>query len=224
MIGVAVYKTTPWWQNLAFSWFDIALVALLIFGYWRGRKRGMSREFLPVLYWIAVAVGGAAGYSILGDQLLTGSLVKSVYGKNFTARAEVFFWSYVLIMVVIYLIFAILSRALKAKLEGSNAFGSGEYYLGMIAGIVRYACMIVVALALLHAPHYTATEIANAKAYKNATYGAGLSGYSGDYIPDFAEVQASVFKNSLAGPLIENHLDFALINSLKPVKKSGAAR
>jgi hypothetical protein len=36
----------------AFNWFDVALVLVLAFGFWRGRKRGMTKELLPTLQWL----------------------------------------------------------------------------------------------------------------------------------------------------------------------------
>jgi uncharacterized membrane protein required for colicin V production len=219
----AVHSNTQWYQNLAFNWFDVALVAVLVFGYWRGRKRGMSRECLPVFFWISVVAAGAAGYQLLGDQLLNGKMVKSVWGKNFTNRTEVYIASYALIALVVYIIFAILNRAFKARLEGSNAFGSNEYYLGMFAGVIRYACILLVALALLNAPFYSAQEIAASKLYKLNTYAAGgnikgLENDTGDFIPDLSEIQTSVFQGSFMGPIIKNNLSVLLINAI-PLSK-----
>jgi hypothetical protein len=100
------------------------------------------------------------------------------------------------------------------RLTGSNFFGSAEYYLGMLSGLVRYACILLVALALLNAPHYTAADIANSEAYNARWFGGGLQGYSGDYFPTVQSVQQSVFKKSLIGPLIKKYLDVLLINSV----------
>ena len=147
MFAAAITRTTPWYQHLAFNSFDLALVGLLAFGFWRGRKRGMSRECLPLLFWLGVVLAGGFGYAIVGDQFLNGSAIKTVYGKHFTNRTAVFVWSYLLIALVVYIVFAALSRAFKAKLEGSNAFGGSEYYLGIIAGILRYACILLAVLA-----------------------------------------------------------------------------
>ena len=47
MFAAVIQKTTPWWQHFAFNWFDVALVLVLAFGFWRGRKRGMTKELLP---------------------------------------------------------------------------------------------------------------------------------------------------------------------------------
>jgi len=228
MFAVVVHNNKQWYQNLVFNWFDLALVALLVFGFWRGRKRGMSRECLPVLFWMAVLGAGAAGYPIVANQLLTGSWVRTIFGKPFTNHTAVDVGSYLLIMFAVYLVFAILNRVFKARLEGSNAFGGSEYYLGMVAGVLRYVCMLLVALAFLNAPYYSPAEIAASKLYKLNTYAAGggakgLENDTGDFIPDLAEIQASVFKDSMMGPFIKDDLGYVLINSVPPGKKSHAA-
>lgn len=224
MFAAALHNQKQWYQSLAFNWFDLALLALLAFGFWRGRKRGMSRECLPVLFWISVLLAGAFGYKLLGDQFLNGEWVKSLFGKNFVNRTQVFMYSYAIIAFGVYLIYAILNRAFKAKLEGSNAFGGSEYYLGILAGIVRYACIVLVALALMHAPFYSAAEIAASKAYKLDTFGSkgvkGLEDDTGDYIPDFSEIQESIFKGSLLGPFIKDNLSVLLINAVPATLKT----
>ena len=224
MFAAAIHNQKQWYQSLSFNWFDVALVALLAFGFWRGRKRGMSRECLPVTFWICVVAAGAFGYQPLGDQFLHADWVKSAYGRNFVDRAEVYMSSYGLCAFGVYLIFAILNRAFKAKLEGSNAFGGSEYYLGILAGIVRYACIVLVALALAHAPFYSAAEIAASKITKQELLGSrgvkGLENDTGDYIPDFSEIQDSIFKGSLIGPFIRDNLSMLLINALPATIKT----
>ena len=80
--------------------------------------------------------------------------------------------------------------------------------------------MVLVALALLNGPYYTLADIAGAKAYNNRWYGGGLKDYNGDFIPSVDEVQASVFKESLLGPLIKDNLSVLLINTIDKVKKT----
>ena len=206
-----------------FNWFDVALVLILAFGFWRGRKRGMSREFLPVSFWLTLVLAGGFGYQWIGDQLIHQGVIKSVFGKNFTERTAAYVTSYLLIALVALIIFSILSRASKAKLEGSNAFGGSEYYFGMIAGVIRYACMLIAALALLNAPFYSAAEIAATKAYNNRWFGGGMKDYSGDFIPSVQELQTSVFKKSLLGPFIHDKLSLLLIDTMSAsgAKKPG---
>ena len=39
-----------------FNWFDIALVIFLVIGAFRGRKRGMSQEVIPLFKWITITI------------------------------------------------------------------------------------------------------------------------------------------------------------------------
>jgi hypothetical protein len=98
------------------------------------------------------------------------------------------------------------------KLIGSDVFGSGEYYLGMVAGVVRYACILIFGLALLNAPLYTQSQIDADLKFQNDVYGS-------DFFPKLYNVQADVFKNSFVGPHIQNELGFLLIKSTPAERK-----
>ncbi len=212
MIAAAVQKTS-WTNNLGFSWFDVILVGVLAFGYWRGRKNGMTKEALLVSKWVVLVVACTFGYAPLGNLLIQTGVIKAVFGHKFNEQTAAFLTSYALIAGLVFIIFGFIKKAFKEKVSGSNAFGSSEYYLGMISGIVRYACLIIVFLAVLNAPVYSAAEIQAKKEYNNRTYGGGLQGYSGDFIPSVDELQDSVFKKSLLGPQIKNNLAVLLINT-----------
>ena len=80
----------------------------------------------------------------------------------------------------------------------------------MISGMIRYACMMIFALALLNAPYYTAADIARSKAYNARWYGGGMQGFSGDFFPTLQSVQESVFKTSFTGKYIKEYLDVML--------------
>lgn len=227
MIAAAVQKTTPWWQNLSFSfgWFDVVLVAVLAFGIWRGRKRGMSREGLPTTMWLAAVIGGGFGYQPLGEILLKSGYVRQVFGTSVNERTASFVIAYLAITFAAFLIYSLLAKFFKEKLAGSNTFGSGEYYLGMIAGMVRYACLLLFILALMNAPYYSAAEIAATKAYNNRWYGGGMKDYNGEFIPSFDQIQANVFVDSRTGAAIKKYLSVFLISGTDqvPAKKPAAA-
>jgi uncharacterized membrane protein required for colicin V production len=210
MIAVTVQKSS-WWHNLSFNWFDIALLAILAFGFWRGRKRGMSREVLPTAMWLVAVIGAGLGCQLLGDPLVKTGYIRQVFGKTFGERTAAYIICYLAICVVALILHSILKKVFKERVSGSNAFGSGEYYLGMIAGVIRYACITIFFLALLNAPVYSPAEIKQDEAYRNRWYGGGLKDYSGDFIPSIPEVQTSVFKKSLVGPFIHDSLGSLLI-------------
>lgn len=220
MFAAAIFKTTPWWQHFAFNWFDVALVLVLAFGFWRGRKRGMTKELLPSLQWLAILLGAGFGHIFVADWLTQQGLVKQAFGNTFKERTAALMSGYLLIALVIFIVFTALKRKFNPKLEGSSFFGGNEYYWGVFAGLIRYVSMVLVALALLNAPLYSLADIAAAKAYNNRWYGGGLKDYNGDFIPSVDEVQDSVFKQSLLGPLIKDNLSMLLINTDETAKKT----
>ena len=222
MIATIVQKMTPWYQNLPVNWFDVALLLVLGFGFWRGRKRGMSREALPTGFWLAVVIGGGLGDQPLGNWLLSTGYVRQVFGTSVNEHTLAYVISYLAIFLAAFFVYSMLAKLFKEKVSGSNAFGSGEYYLGTISGMVRYGCVALFFLALLNAPYYSAAEIAAQKAYNNRTFGGGLQGYSGEFFPSIAEIQADVFQHSLAGPAIHSNLSALLIQNSAPGKKTGS--
>jgi hypothetical protein len=201
-------------SRLLFNAFDVALVLILAFGFWRGRKNGMTKELLPFSQWLVIVFAAGLGYELLGDLLIQSHVVKSVFGTNFNEKTAAYISAYLIITGVVWIIFAFIRKHLKEKLEGSNVFGSGEYYLGILCGMVRYACMVLFALALLNAPYYSQEEIAARQAYNNRWYGGGLKDFKGDFIPSLDEMQAGVFKNSLTGPFIKKGAGVLLINNV----------
>jgi len=219
MVLAVIKPPAPWYSHFAFNWFDVAVVGILIFGYWRGRKRGMTKEFLPTLQWLLILLLGGFGHVFLADWLQQTGVIKSVFGNHFNDRTAALMSSYLLIAFVIFAVFAGLRRKYDPQLECSNVFGGNEYYWGVVAGLLRYACLMLVALALLNAPLYSAEDIAKQKAYNNRWYGGGLKDYNGDFIPTVYEVQDSIFKQSLLGPFIKGNLSVLLINTGSEVKK-----
>jgi uncharacterized membrane protein required for colicin V production len=218
MVAAIIQKTGPWYEHFAFNWFDIALVLVLAFGFWRGRKRGMTKELLPSLQWVAILLGAGFGHIVLANWFQQQGLVKKVFGNHFTERTAALMSAYLCITFVIFVVFTALKRKYNPKLEGSSFFGGNEYYWGVAAGLVRYACMVLVALALLNAPYYSAGEIAASKAYNNRWYGGGMKDFNGDFIPTVYEVQDGIFKQSLIGPFIKNDLAILLINTTETKK------
>jgi len=218
MVFAVIPKPSHWYQQLTFNWFDVMLVLLLAFGFWRGRKRGMTKEMLPTLQWVSILLAAGFGHIFLADWIQQQGLVKMMFGNQFNERTAALMSGYVAILVLLMIVFAVLKRKYEPKLEGSSMFGGNEYYWGIVAGLVRYLCLVLVALALLNAPYYTQADILARQAYNNRWYGGGLKDYNGDFIPTMYEVQDSIFKQSLLGPYIKSSLSMLLINST-PVKQ-----
>src|SRR5690348_16224440 len=120
-------------MNLPFNWFDIAILLVLFIGLQRGRKHGMSEEIILVIKWLSIIVIGGLGYGVIGDVIADNSV--------FTRFAS-YLMAYIIIALGITVTFLVIKKMSNGKLVGSDVFGSGEYYLGMIAGVVRYTCIL----------------------------------------------------------------------------------
>jgi hypothetical protein len=199
-----------------FGWFDVVVVVVLGFGLFRGRRNGMAKELVPTVMWITLVLVCGLGYSMAAQVLINaaglGKLLSSIL-------------AYLILAMVVYLVFALIHKKLTPKMAANNTFGSGEFYLGMPAGLIRFACILLAALALLNAPVYTAGQIAAHNAYVAQTYGGGEQGFSGDFFPSLQSIQEQVFKKSLSGPFIASCFGPVLINIGSPDakgQKSGA--
>jgi hypothetical protein len=192
-------------ENLPVNWFDVAVLGLLILGLFRGRKHGMSKEILPLLKWLTLVLVSGFCYPQVA-QLLVNSAGLGKFASCF--------FGYLLLAFVIIIVFMIFKQLLGYRTSENNFFGSSEYYLGMVSGMVRFACMLLAVLALLNAPYYTQTDIQAHAAYAKRWFGGGV--YSGNYFPDLATVQESVFKKSFTGPYIKDYLGPLLIETAPP--------
>src|SRR5580698_7964844 len=224
MIAVIIQKT-QWWQHLGFNWVDLAVVLVLVFAFWQGRRRGMTKEFLPTIEWVLILFGAGFGHVFLADWFQQEGFVRKVFGNHFNERTAALMSAYLIILSVIFITFSLLKRKYNPKLEGSSFFGGNEYYWGVAAGLVRYVCLILVALALLNGPYYSPNEIAAIQQYKLNNFAAGghvkgMENDTGDFIPSVYEVQDTVFKNSFIGAFIKQDLSVLLINSTAAVKKT----
>jgi uncharacterized membrane protein required for colicin V production len=184
-------------MTLPFNWFDIAILLILYVGVRRGRKHGMSEEVVLVVKWLAIIIAGGFGYAIIGD---------IIAGNTVSSRLSAYMMGYFVIALFIAVIFLVIKKMANGKLIGSDVFGSGEYYLGMMAGMVRYTCITICALAFLNAPKYTQSEIAEDLKFQNDVYGS-------NFFPKLYSVQQDVFEKSFIGPYIHKDLEFLLIES-----------
>lgn len=189
-------------DNLPVNWFDFALLGLLVFGLLRGRKNGMTKEVLPTAQWVCIVVAGAFTYPLVAQLLNTTCNLGPAWSASL---------GYLSVTVVVWMLFTFIKRAMARRLEGSNVFGSSEYYLGMFSGTIRYVCIVLFFLALANVPKYTAADIAAKAAYNKRWYGGGM--YDGNYVPDFNNVQDAIFKKSFTGPYIKDYAAIMLIQN-----------
>jgi uncharacterized membrane protein required for colicin V production len=205
---IAAVPQSMSFNNLPFNWFDVTFMVVLCFGLWRGRRNGMSKEAMPVFQWLSLVLVCGMYYSLIAptyaNTLGTGKLASAMLGYGTLALA-------------VWMVFYILKGIFVPRLTGSNFFGGGEYYLGMVSGMIRFTCMLLAALALLNAPYYTTADIQAHNAYVQRWFGGGL--YSGNFFPDVNTVQEQVFKKSFTGHYITNYMGTLLIETAPPSAK-----
>jgi hypothetical protein len=114
--------------------------------------------------------------------------------------------------LLVLLLFAGIKRALGGKLLGSDIFGRSEYYLGMGAGLVRFSCILLTALALLNARYFSPIEVRAMEKYDQEWYGSS-------YFPGLHSLQTTVFDKSFTGQWIKQNLGFLLIKPTEPDKR-----
>jgi len=190
--------------NTSFNVFDVVLPIVLILGILRGRKHGMSEELMSLIKWLAIVIGCAYVYEPAGTWLAQTS--------PFSLLAS-FMMVYITLGLVILGIFGLVKHRLGDKLVGSDIFGRSEYYLGMVSGLVRFACILMACLAVLNARYFSPQEVRAMEDFQNDVYGK-------NYFPTWHSAQAVVFENSVSGSWIKEHLGFFLIKPTKPEDKS----
>ena len=182
-------------MNLPFNWFDILLLIVAAAGVARGRKRGLSEELITMLQWLATVAVCTFTYKPVGQFLVSFSDFSLLFCRV---------TAYLLMMLVVWMIFIVLKRTVGGKLIGSDAFGKGEYYLGMPAGFIRFLCILLTILAVINARFYTPAEVTANEIYTMDVYGS-------DYFPGLYAAQQDIFFKSFTGPLLKEHLPILLI-------------
>jgi len=190
--------------SLPFNWIDLAIVALIGVGVARGRKRGMSEELLDVIKWVVILFACSRLYEPLGGMLATSSVFSLL---------SCYVAVYMAVLLVVMLIFSAIRRQIGAKVVGSDFFGMGEYYLGMLAGGFRYICVILVVMAFLHARYYSPQELQAQAAQQEKDFGSS-------FFPTFGTFQESIFRGSFVGSQVQTFLGTFLIASTPPETKT----
>ena len=182
----------------------------------------MSKEVIPVSMWLLIVIVGGLCAPFLAGWLASSGVIAKIFQGTVTVPTASSVISYLFIAVAIFLAFTPLRTKFreKASAGNSNTFGSGEYYLGMASGCIRFACILLFFLAILNAPFYSAEEIAAKKAYDQRWYGGGQAGFSGEFFPSIPEIQADVFNSSFSGRIIRDDLSIVLLHASSLSKKS----
>jgi uncharacterized membrane protein required for colicin V production len=177
------------------NWVDFLTVIVLLIGIMRGRKRGLSEELLDTIQWLAIIFTCAFFYQPLGAAMAA---------KPVLSTLTYYLVAYIGIALAIKLVFTFIKRRVGEKLVGSDMFGGAEYYLGMIAGTIRFACIYLFLLNLLHAPYYSPETLAAVAQAQQKNFG-DIS------FPTLGSLQQTFFKKSLTGQATEKYLALVLI-------------
>jgi uncharacterized membrane protein required for colicin V production len=181
-----------------FNYFDIVAAVWLVLGLFRGRKRGMSQELLPLIQWLGIVAAGGLLYWPFSSLVRQYTLFSTLW-SCVTA--------YLLIAAGVHLVYLWLKQMLGTKLVEKDPFGRGEFYLGMMAGIARFACMLLFAMALMNSHVVSAAERAK-------TEKAQKENFSDIRFPTYGEVQQDILFNSFTGNFVQSKLRTVLIATI----------
>jgi uncharacterized membrane protein required for colicin V production len=191
------------WSRPNLNYVDLIVAVWLIIGLFRGRKRGMTQELLPTLQWVAIVVVAGLFYKPF-----------AVVIKQYAQFEQL--WSnilaYLLIAFGVHLVYLWIKHVIHEKLIGSDIFGRAEYYLGMVAGVIQFACMVIVACALMNSRVYTRAELAKTEKIQS-------DAFSDIRFPTYGTIQQAVLFQSYSGTLVETNLHSLLIASSTPAPK-----
>lgn len=192
--------------KLQINWVDFVILLLLAIGLIRGRKRGMSEEVLDLVKWVLIVVLAGHLYLPVGNMIAS----MTPFG-HLTCYVAV----YATTLIVFQVFFSAIKKAVGEKLITSDAFGDGEYYMGMVAGVFRYVCVIIVCLAFINARLYTAEEMRADENFQENNFGSIRLPTSASW----GRLQRTVFEGSFTGMLAHNYLATYLIRSTAPEDK-----
>ncbi|HUD48975.1 MAG TPA: CvpA family protein [Candidatus Baltobacteraceae bacterium] len=182
------------------NYVDLIVVVWLIIGLLYGRKRGMTQELLPTIQWVAIVVVAGLFYQPLSAQIQQYAHFEPLW-SNVSA--------YLLLGFGVHLVYLWVKHLLHHKLIGTDMFGKGEYYFGMLAGMVRFGCMVIMVCALMNSRIVTKAELAK-------TEKAQSDAFSDIRFPTYGTIQQAVLVESYSGSLIETNLHSVMIASVTP--------
>lgn len=184
------------------NWFDWCFLATIIIGAKVGRKHGLTAELGTCLQWAAIVAAGSFLYRPMGNAIVNGWHFSPLFSYTF---------SYISIGLIVAYLFSVIMKGAGGKfITAEKISGNSDCNLGMIAGTVRFLCILVAILAVMNAREYTAQEVQQAKNYQKQNFDS-------EFFPTFSSIQAQVFKQSFMGKLVKKRTPFLLISSTRPV-------
>jgi len=186
--------------SFSINWVDFAILLVVMIGVSRGRKRGMSQELFDLIKWCLIVIIAGVAYQPLGRVLNHATSLGLLFS---------FILTYAGILSIVFVGFSFVRLSYGEKLVGRDFFGDAEYYLGMVAGGFRYACFVIVVMALLNARYYTPQDLAAQEKFQNDNFGS-------IHFPTMAEAQKEVFDQAITGRTIQSYLHVLLIKPTSP--------
>ncbi|MBI3417361.1 MAG: CvpA family protein [Verrucomicrobia bacterium] len=177
------------------GWFDFVVSGFLVVGVLHGRRKGMTGELFDVFQWLLIVVGGAYAYQPFGAVIREYTQMEPM-----ACSLTAYFVTAFLIKIAITAV----KHRIGEQLIKSDVFGRMEFYLGMMGGALRYACMLLMFMAVLNAKYITPAELARVAKMQKDNFG-DIS------FPTLGSVQQDIFKKSLVGQLTKKHLGHQLI-------------
>jgi uncharacterized membrane protein required for colicin V production len=199
-------------MSVPLNWFDLVVLGILLTGAVLGRKRGISEELLPLLQWLAIVVIAAIGYQPLGQFIASSVDITLMFA---------YIIAYLLCLAALCFAFKWIKRMVGEKLVTGDVFGSLEYYLGILAGTLRFACILLVVMSLVHAKLISPEQLSAEARVQRENFGS-IS------FPTFGILQQAMFSQSVTGQFVKRHLDQQLIAATpaerKLVQRTGVGR
>jgi uncharacterized membrane protein required for colicin V production len=185
-------------NKMSFDYFDVFVVLWIILGVFIGRKRGMAQELLPVLQWIFIMILAGLFYNPVAQFLHQNANLELVLAS---------ICGYFIIALVVHFIFLWVKNAVGEKLVGSDMFGRMEYYFGMAAGGIQFACMLICLIALVNVRIISAEEMARTEKMQEKNF-------EGIRFPTMGSMQHAILVDSICGRTVKDNLGPLLIASV----------
>lgn len=186
-----------WVTQVQLGWFDFVAAALLVVGVLHGRRKGMTGELFDVFQWLLIVVVGAYAYHPVGVVIREYTQMEPM-ASSLTA--------YFLTAFLIKIAITAIKHRIGERVIKSDIFGRMEFYFGMMGGALRYACMVLMFMAVLNAKYISPAELARVAKMQKDNFG-DIS------FPTLGSVQQDIFKKSLVGQLAKKHLSQQLITT-----------
>ncbi len=187
-------------SGMMLTWIDISVLIMLLVGFWRGRRRGISVELIEVLQWLAIVVVSSLIYKPLAIKIGPPLTLSPGYAQVA---------AYLTVACLIHFLFSWIKSTMGEKLANADAFGAWEYRFGFLAGGLRHACILLVLMAVLHARNIDPAERAAFAKMQADNFGS-IS------FPTLTSMHQMVFEESATGRWVRKQLPEQLIQPTAP--------